>query len=418
MKTNRWVRYGLAAVAVAAAYVAGRTSATSFQGAARDAVGDAPGAETAGDGEIRLGEAALQRFGLRLARVEARDVAGEIAATGTVGADETRVARLRAFSRGRVDAVYVRLGDRVRAGQRLLSHDNPELGDAIGEYLAGLAAVEKAATEAEVGRRSLERARKLAGLGAIARAELDRRDAEYRNALASAESLKAVAAKFEEQLHRFGMTDEEIGKLKLGSSYHREASHTVVTAPLVGLVVESPPVAGMWFNAGDPLVTIADLSTVWVQAGVYEKDIAGVRPGAAVRITSGAYPGRSFPGRVTYVGDSLDAQTRTAKVRCEAANPEGLLKLDMFVDVRIAAGGTRRALVVPAEAVQRIEEETVVFVPSGAGTYRRRDVRLGQTGEGWAEVTGGLRAGEPVVAEGSFLLKSELRKAELGGHEH
>jgi len=167
----------------------------------------------------------------------------------------------------------------------------------------------------------------------------------------------------------------------------------------------------------DSLISVADLSTVWVDAAVYERDISSVRQGTTATITVDSYPGRTFLGRITYIGDSLDPNTRTAKVRCEVPNPDGVLKPDMFATVFVPVPEGKPAVVIPVEAVQQIAGQPVAFVPAGNGQFRQRGLKLGRRAGEWVEVTVGIRPGEQVVTGGSSVLKSEAKKAELGHHE-
>ncbi|MFB3827470.1 MAG: efflux RND transporter periplasmic adaptor subunit [Bryobacteraceae bacterium] len=407
---NRYFVIAAAAVAGAAFY-AGRKTAAPRHDSRTEIHEETPAA-------LALSPEVQRKFGVQFAQAQVRALGRSIRVTGSVQANGSRVAHIRALARGRIDNVYVRLGDRVRAGQRLLAYDNVELGEAIGEYLSALAELQKAAAEAEVAHRALERARNLVDLGAIARAEFQRREAEYRNALATVEGRKAGAAKIEEKLHRFGMTDPEIGKLdpRQGREYHRERSHSTLAAPFAGVITEFRAAPGETVGNQEALMTIADLSTVWVQADVYEKDIDSVREGQQAEVAVSSYPGRTFPGRITYVSDVLDPNTRTAKVRVEAPNPQDLLKLEMFATVRIPTRAARPVLAIPSGAVQNLDGATVVFVKAGE-RFDQRVVRLGQAAEGWVEVLDGIAEGEAVITEGSFLLKSEIRKGELGHQE-
>ncbi len=162
------------------------------------------------------------------------------------------------------------------------------------------------------------------------------------------------------------------------------------------------------------LFLIADLSRVWVQAEVYEKDLAKVTTGQRAFITVDTYPDKTFTGNVAYVGDILDPQTRTTRVRCEVANPGVLLKLDMFASVRLPTTFSRRAIAVPNSALQQWEEKNFVFVRTGPTKFIAREVTLGKVINGETEVTAGLKAGEPIVVNGSFHLKSILRSKQLG----
>lgn len=375
--------------------------------------------ETADPNMVTLDAAAQRNIGLRLEAAEIRTIVQTIQTTGSVGPNETRVAHIRPLARGRIEKVYVRLGDRVRAGQPLIAYDSIELGELIGEYLSAVAALEKANAEAEVTKRSLERAQNLVELGAVARAEYERRNAEYKNALASINSQKVEIAKIEEKLHRFGLTDADLEKLNtpIHTQYHREASHSLLRAPFDGIVIKYDVAEGEIVETELELFTIADLSTVWVQADVYEKDIASIHEGQEVKVFVDAYPGETFIGRITYVSDFLDPKTRTAKVRCEVPNREGRLKLEMFATIKIPTPTGREAVMIPVTAIQRIDNQPVVFVKIGDAQFQKREVQLGAQSDGWIEVTNGVKAGEVVVTQGSFYLKSTLLREQIGGEE-
>ena len=174
---------------------------------------------------------------------------------------------------------------------------------------------------------------------------------------------------------------------------------------------------GEAFGPSDEVFTIADLSTAWVLADVYEKDIALIHAGQEARIVTDSYPGETFLGRITYVSDFLDPKTRTAKVRCEVPNRDGRLKLDMFATVQLPTPANRQALLVPAAAIQQVNDRPVVFVRISETEFEPRNVGLGTQSDGWVEVTGGVKKGEVVVAHGSFFLKSTLLRSQIGGEE-
>jgi cobalt-zinc-cadmium efflux system membrane fusion protein len=375
--------------------------------------------ETAEMNAVMLDVAAQQNIGLKIEATQTRTITQTIQTTGSVGPNETRVGHIRPLARGRVEKVHVRLGDHVRAGQPLLEYDNIELGELIGQYLIAMAKLQKAQAEAEVTKRSLERAQNLVELGAVARAEYERRNAEYQNALASINSQKAEVAQVEEKLHRFGLTDADLEKLNppTHTQYHRDASHSVLRAPFDGIVTKYDVAEGEVVDSERELFTIANLSTVWVQADVYEKDIASIRKGQEVQILVDAYPGETFVGKITYVSDFLDPKTRTAKVRCEVPNPQGRLKLDMFATIHIPTPIGRETVMIPATAVQQIDDKPVVFVKISDTEFQKREVQLGAQSNGWVEVKSGVKAGKLVVTQGSFQLKSTLLREQIGGEE-
>jgi cobalt-zinc-cadmium efflux system membrane fusion protein len=370
-------------------------------------------------GLIRMEPAAQRNIGLRLEQARLRALARTIQATGVVSPNESRLVHVRPLSRGRIEKVFVRLGDRVRAGQTLLIYDNVELGEVIGQFMSGMTALGKAKAEAEVARRSRDRAKALVDVGALAKAEFDRRNAEYNNALASIESQAADLAKTDEKLHRFGLSEEDIQALnpREGAGSHREASHSRMTAPFAGVIISYKAAEGEIFGPDDEVFAIADLSTAWVLADVYEKDIASVRPGPQARVVIDSYPGEVFLGRITYVSDFLDPKTRTAKVRCEVPNGDGRLRLDMFATAELPTAEGRQALMVPSEAVQQVEGREVVFVRVSEAEFAARNVTLGRSSDGWVEVTDGIRPDETVAARGSFYLKSTMLRSQIGGEE-
>jgi cobalt-zinc-cadmium efflux system membrane fusion protein len=255
----------------------------------------------------------------------------------------------------------------------------------------------------------------------VARAEYERRNAEYKNALASINSQKAAIAQVEEKLHRFGLTDADLDKLNTPThtQYHREASHSTLRAPFDGIVIKYDVAEGEVVETERELFTIADLSTVWVQADVYEKDIASIHQGQEVKFLVDAYPGETFVGKITYVSDFLDPKTRTAKVRCEVPNPQGRLKLEMFATIHIPTPMGREVVMIPTAAVQQIDDKPVVFVKISDTEFQKREIQLGTQSDGWVEVKSGVRAGEVVVTQGGFYLKSTLLREQIGeGEEH
>jgi cobalt-zinc-cadmium efflux system membrane fusion protein len=411
------------AIAIVVLVIAAATLGGIWLRASRSSqLDDSSSKKESGAGEsdvVTLSADAQRNVGLTLEAAQVKAVLRTIQATGVVGPNETRVAHVRPLARGRIEKVHVRLGDRVRAGQPLAAYDNIELGELIGEYLSAVAALDKANAEAEVTRRSVERGQRLIELGAVAKAEYEKRNADYKNALASINSQKAEVDKVEEKIHRFGLTDPDLEKLKTRThaESHRDASHSVLRSPFDGVVIKSEVGEGEVVDTQRELFTVADISTVWVQADVYEKDIAFIRQGQDVKISVAAYPDETFIGKITYVTDFLDPKTRTARVRCEVANPHSRLKLEMFANIQIPTAAQREALMIPSSAVQRIEDKPVVFVKVGEAEFQKREVQLGPESDGWVEVTGGLTPGEIVAAQGSFYLKSTLLKDQISGDD-
>lgn len=375
--------------------------------------------ESSNPNSFRMVTEAQRNVGLRVEAAQTRSVVQTIRTTGTVGPNETRVAHMRPITRGRILKVNARLGDRVRAGEVLAAYDNIELGEAVGQYGVGLAEIKRAQSGAEVARRSVERAQNLVELGAVARAELERRSAEQANAQSTIETQRAELARIEEKLHRFGMTDDEIQEMNRSGDIqrHREVSQSTLRAPFSGVITNVNVVEGETVETDREMFTIADLSVVWVQANIYEKDIGSVRKGVPAIVSVDAYPEEMFKGQLTYISDVLDPKTRTVKVRCEVPNLGGRLKLDMFTTIDIPTPAGRKAVMIPASSIQQINDQPVVFVRLTETEFQRRLVQLGSKDGDWIEAVTGIKPGEAIVTTGSFQLKSISLRELIGEKE-
>ena len=363
---------------------------------------------------LTLDDEAQERIGLETVKVQPRPIGAQVRTTGIVGPNETRVAHIRALSTGVITGVMVRRGDRVNVGQPLLTYDNAELGQTAAGYRSALASLESARGEAEVSRLALERADRLVEIGGIAQAEHQRRKAQYAAALSAVKSSEAQLANLRQTLSRFGVNE---GALTDGSVDASTGARSTLRAPFAGTVLDVPAVSGETVSPERELATVADLSTVWILGDVYERDLSSISEGREARVVTDAYPDEPLSCRVTYVSDVLDPQSRTAKVRCEAKNPGGRLRLQMFARMEIAAGAPRDVLAIPRSAIQQIDGETSVFVRTGDKSFERRVVRLGTTTEEWAEVTNGVNAGDRVVTTGAVMLKSRLKVSEFSESE-
>lgn len=380
------------------------------------AVEEAPHKPALPAGVVEIPEAAQKNAALQLVRAETRVLPAVIGVTGVVAPVESRVAHIRPLARGLIESVSVSLGARVQPGQPLVVYDNIALGELIGEYLSEVAGLRQAETDREVKQKALERAEELIKLEAVAQQQLEQRRAEFSNAQATVASQRARVSKVEEQIHRFGLSDKELSSLspEEGRSGHRIASHNVLRAPFAGTITKYDVAAGEVVEPERELFTITDLSTVWIQADVYEKDLGKVEARVDVAIKADAYPDRAFTGRLTYVSDAIDPTTRTAKVRCVVPNADGALKLDMFVKVAIPTRDRRSAVVVPVSALQTVDDQRQVFVRQSPTRFERRLVETGTTAGDLVQVTAGVNAGEMVVGAGSFYLKTALLRERIG----
>jgi cobalt-zinc-cadmium efflux system membrane fusion protein len=349
---------------------------------------------------------AQQHVGLRTTRAAVKELQEYLHVVGTVQPIDTRIGHVRPLTRGRVERVDVRVGDRVRAGQTLATFDNIEAGEVLAEYQGAVTELQRLRLQQASAQRIAERNHELSELGAIAKKNAELSQVEAQSARDSVRVQESVVAGLVSRLRRFGVEHVNLTN-----------PSTVIRAPFAGVVIKAQTAPGDVFDADRELFSIADLSHVWVQAEVYEQDLGRVKVGQPAVITVDTYPGEKFYGQVTYVGDILDPQTRTARVRCEVANPGVRLKLDMFAAIELPTHFSRRALVVPTSAIQDLNGNPVVFVRKTPTGFEVRPVKTGKTLEGETEIESGLREGEEVVSIGSFHLKSVALSGQIGEEE-
>jgi Cu(I)/Ag(I) efflux system membrane fusion protein len=216
--------------------------------------------------------------------------------------------------------------------------------------------------------------------------------------------LQGPAGAADGRLRNLDYPEAELEKLRRGERPPRTIS---VLAPVAGTVVEKMAVEGMRYQPGETLFRIVDTSTMWVLAEVYEQDLAFVKVGDRAKVTVNTWPDRSFPGRVTFLYPSVGKESRTAKLRIEVANPDGLLRADMAATVEIEAPIAGRWVAVPDSAVIDSGKRQIVLVERGEGRYEPRPVKLGARVPGYVQVLDGLKPGERVVTSATFLIDAE-----------
>jgi cobalt-zinc-cadmium efflux system membrane fusion protein len=269
-------------------------------------------------------------------------------------------------------------------------------------------------TDLDVKKTILNRGKEMLKAGAIARTAYDLREAEYKDAEAKTAGARATVSKIEEQIHRFGWTDQDLADLPSRQVAGHSVSHTILKAPSSGIITSYHASVGEVVESATELLAITDMSSLWVLADVFEKDLSHVQTGKSVQIRVASYPGRVFPARITHVADTIDPKTRTAKVRCVVENTGGLLKLEMFATIEIPVDQNRSVLAVPDFAIQQIDGKPVVFVQDSESEFRRRAVQTGVASGGYAEIHSGVKAGDRIVSKGSFVVKTAFLRNQIG----
>jgi cobalt-zinc-cadmium efflux system membrane fusion protein len=320
-------------------------------------------------------------MGIRTVTVAEGQVPNYLEVPSRVQPDPTKVVRVFPPGGGRVLEVDVRPGDHVRKGQTLALLDSSDVSSARSDY-------QKAVADAEVKQKALARASLLFENQVFS-------EKEYQQARADSEIANAELERARSRLRVLGVSSEA------------SSDRLVVTAPRAGVVLDIGAAPGEFSKSLDapaPLCTLADLGTVWVVGDVYEKDVAGLKAGAPATVSVSAYPNRTWNARVAAISSALDPVTRTAKVRVVLANPQTLLKPEMFATIRLLRS-TFSGIAIPASAVLREGDAAYVFVQKSPGHFERRAVTLGRALPADVEVTSGLRPGEAVVVEGALLLR-------------
>ena len=349
---------------------------------------------------VTLSPQAAQNAGIKVETVGEQLVAAGTGtgalATGTVQANTYRTTPVVSLVGGIVRRVDAELGQNVRQGQTMAVVFSDDLAMAQSKYLTALADLEEH-------HKHHSRTMKLVEIGAASREEMEQATTKLRTA-------EAEVASERQRLLLLGLAPQRINQLKSSSQVSSEVS---LPAPVSGSVISRSANPGEVIQADKEILRIADLSSVWVIGQVYEKDLGSVRVGSGASITSEAYPGRVFRGRVSYVDPTLDVATRTGQVRIELRNPGRALKIGMYVNVAFGGMGAaeKTAPAIPASAVQNLNSQQVVFVGTNdPNIFVMRTVRLGPETNGRYQVLEGLNAGDRIVTEGSFLLRAEWLK--------
>jgi cobalt-zinc-cadmium efflux system membrane fusion protein len=350
---------------------------------------------------LALSAEQIRHGAVRWAAVEPVTLASSVETAGQLVPNDDRTARLGAPARGRVMSIDVNVGDHVSAGQVLMTIQSQDAATALADNSKAVAELNSRQSAANFARTAHERAVRLLELKAIARQEVER-------ARTDAELAQAAVSQAQAEVERARAILTQLGVSATGE--------LVLRTPIAGVVLKREAVPGTVVDAGTPLITVTDPSTLWLQAAATESLATTLRTGAAIHFTVSAIPGERFEARVQNVGAGLDAATRTLLVRALVRNSSRRLRPEMFATVWIGDGNVRTAFLVPEGAIQLLDERPVVFVskPSnGLTQFERRDVEVGSRSEGKAEIVKGLQAGDLVVTDGAFAVKSEFARSKI-----
>lgn len=297
---------------------------------------------------------------------------------------------------GIVKTVQGRLGEKVKAGQVLVTLESADIGMAYSDFA-------KAESDLQLTQRYLELAKDLYKVKSLSKKEFDQAQNDYSKA-------QAEYSRARQRLLTLRVSPSELDKPALARSI---STRFELKSPLQGVIVEKTVTVGQVVGQ-DPaqtLFTVADLETLQVVAEVYERDLRFLRAGMTASVTVSSFPNHVFPAKLVHVGELVDPASRTIKIRCDVTNVEYQLKPEMFARVQVELSSAPTAVVLPRAAVVRMGTEAVVFVQRNDTEFERRAVVPGPVSEGMIEIRDGLRHGERVVVKGAVLLKGALEKA-------
>ena len=326
----------------------------------------------------------VQKLGVRTEAAALRELIRTVRAVATVQADERKQYTVVTKFEGWIHRLHVNTtGQAVKKGDALMDVYSPELISAQQEYLIAAR-----------------------GLQSVADGDADVRAAMQR-----------LVASALQKLRNWDIAEAELRRLQQSGEVRQ---YLTVRSQAGGVVLEKKAVMGQRFMPGEILYQIADLSTVWMLADVFEQDLGMIHPGQLVTIRVDAYPDKVFNGEVAFIYPAVTPETRTAIVRIVLSNPDGVLKPDMYARVEFSSFHSKdKVLTVPDSAVLDTGTRRVVLVDLGAGRFEPRTVKLGMHADGYAEVLGGLRAGETVVVKANFLIDAESNfKSALNSFGH
>ena len=334
-------------------------------------------------GTVMISPTKQQLIGVRTDTVKRESVNRTIRAVAQVQIDETKIARIHVKIPGWVDQIYVDfVGKLVRKGQPLFSFYSPDLVSTQQEYLIAL------------------------------RAQKDLGTSPFPEVSKGSETLLQATR---ERLRLWDISDDQLKKLDETGQAIRDIT---MYSPVDGFVTKREVYEKMYLQPETEVYELVDLSTVWVNAEIYEFEVPYVKVGQPATMSLSYFPGRTYTGKVAYIYPTVDPTTRTVKVRLEFSNPDFDLKPDMFAEAQLNISyGTQ--VFVPQEALLDAGTEQIVFVALGDGYFEPRKVQLGARLDGRIIILFGLKPGERIVTSGNFLIDSESRlKSAMGGMKH
>ena len=343
---------------------------------------------------LKLSQEEMKNAGVKVEELKAQPLSEQVIVTAVIRPNQDRIANVAPRVAARIVRVDAQLGDKVRSGRALALLDSIELGEAHSTW-------QQALSQFALAKADFERAQRLKAEDVIPEKDFLRARSEFEKARAA-----------------LGAAEDKLKLLDPSHTATEKKAPSVfsVDAPFAGTVIEKTAVVGELAQPDKRLFTVADLSLLWIEANLFEKDLGRVRVGASAAVTVSAYPGETFEGRLTYIASTMDRETRTARARIEVPNRDGRLKPEMFASAAIDTPATRPVLALPQNAVLLVNGQPTVFVAEGDG-FKPRPVETGEKYGQQVVIARGLEPGERVAIAGAYAIKAQMLKSQIGeGH--
>ncbi|MEW6004959.1 MAG: efflux RND transporter periplasmic adaptor subunit [Stygiobacter sp.] len=350
--------------------------------------------------EVVLSSEARSKIDLAFEEVKEGIISGTLTAPAKVITNQDYEAQVSSLVQGRVHKVYVKEGEYVKEGQVLMHVEGLEIGEIKAVYLQAKATLDF--TKAAYERQQTLLEQNVGSQKAFLEAK-----AEYEKALAEYNAE-------DKRIHSIGLEHSDI---ETGADTEHIAGVLTIKAPINGIVTERNVVIGQLVEANTTAFKIMNISNLWAEGQIYEKDLTKVSGKPKVEFTTSAYPNEKFKGEVILIGQTIDEHSRTIKVRASLQNTNSKLKPNMFGELFIPINSNTKGIIIPTDAMVKEGNESYVFVVENDSTFTRRNVETGIEFAGMREVVSGLKKGEKIVSKGVFFLKSELLKETFGEEE-
>lgn len=343
----------------------------------------------------------IRESGIKISPVSKSSLSGSLTISAKIISNQDYEALVGSFIEGRVKKVLANLGDYVKKGQTLMLIEGIEIGQIKAEFIRAKAEFEYA--EANLKRQELLFDQKIGSQKSLLEARAD-----YQKALAGLDAE-------DKRIHSIGISEEEMDS---DEKNNHTSGILAIKAPIDGVIVERNVVIGELINPERNAFKILNNASLWVDGQIYEKDLQAISGKPSVQFKTASYGNDIFTGKLMYIGEVVESESRTIKVRAVINNHKGKLKPEMYGEMMIPVNKNITGIVVESESVVRENNSDYVFVAVNDTSFEKREVETGFTSGGKIEIVDGLKEDERIVSKGTFFLRGELHKDELEGHEH